>query len=293
MPSLKDLRNRIRSVKSTQQITKTMKMVAAAKMRRAEQAAQMARPYGAALNRVLQDLAMSVPASSAPLLLRGRDHARKVRLVVFGSDRGLCGGFNGQIARLVKTQIAEHKRNGKTVDIVTVGRKAYDELRLNYGDLITARFDTAAREMSYASADHIAVRLMDDFSNGKCDEVYMLFSTFVNVLRQDPTVVKLIPFRPEAETSTHAIVEARPAVEYEPEEEVILQRLLPLNVATQLFRALLETQASEQGARMSAMDSATRNAGDMIGRLGLQYNRQRQANITREITEIVSGAEAL
>lgn len=295
MPSLKSLRVRIKSVKNTQQITKTMKMVAAAKMRRAQSAAERARPYADTLGRVLQDLARNIDMSSAPLLLKGRTPVKTVRLLVFGSDRGLCGAFNGHLVRLVSREIRRLEKEGQKVQLVCLGRKARDELRGLYGKYIVETFDDITRNIEYAAAETVGTQTIDAFVRGDCDEVYVVFNTFINVLHQEPTLTRIIPFsakKAEGDAADEAPA-IRPAISYEPEEEVILKQLLPLNVSVSIFRALLESQASEQGARMSAMDSATRNAGEMIGRLTTKYNRQRQANITSEITEIVAGAEAV
>jgi len=292
MPSLKDLRVRIKSVKSTQQITKTMKMVAAAKMRRAEDACQQSRPYTTALARVLCDLSSRVPQQGAPLMLRGYNAPSTIRLIVFGSSRGLCGGFNGQIARKAVAAIRGWEKQGKRVEIVTVGSKAYNEMKNHFASFIVDRNDAAAATPSYDVAQALAEKTSADFMAGTCHEVHILFNTFVNVLTQKPTLAQLLPFN-VAQPKGSEKATAKASTEYEPNEETLLQHLLPLNVATQIFSALLESQASEQGARMSAMDSATRNAGKMIKSLSLTYNRQRQANITREITEIVSGAEAV
>ena len=291
MPSLKDLRGRIKSVKSTQQITKTMKMVAAAKMRRAEDACQQSRPYAASLARVLNELAERVPAQGAPLMLSGHDNAKTIRLVMFGSSRGLCGGFNAQVSRTAIAAIRKWEKQGKRVEIVTVGSKAYNEMKNHFGSFIVDRNDDAAATPNYEAAQALAVKTTTDFMNGTCHEVHILFNEFINVITQKPQLVQLLPFK--ASEVEHAETGPQASTEYEPDEETLLKHLLPLNVATQIFAALLESQASEQGARMSAMDSATRNAGEMIKNLSLTYNRQRQANITKEITEIVSGAEAV
>lgn len=297
MPSLKDLRDRIRSVKSTKQITKTMKMVAAAKMRKAEQACENARPYAAALAEVLQNLAERTPKGSAPLMLKGRDEVKTVRLIVFGSSRGLCGGFNGQIAREAVKAVADLERQGKKVQLVTVGSKAYGELKYAYNDHIVHRDDEAAAVQAYANAEELGRLSVDAFKEGLCDEVHILYNAFVNVMIQKPTFRQLLPFKqaPKEETAYEETktetLQSSP--DYEPSEEEILKTLLPLSVNTQIFAALLESGAAEQGARMAAMDNATRNAGEMIDGLSLRYNRQRQANITNEITEIVSGAESV
>ncbi|MBI1363274.1 MAG: F0F1 ATP synthase subunit gamma [Proteobacteria bacterium] len=288
MPSLKDLRKRISSVKSTRQITKTMKMVAAAKMRRARESCEKARPYADSMNEVLQQLAAKANTESAPLLLRGRTPVKTVRLLVFGSDRGLCGGMNTHLAKKAMRRIAKLQKEGKTVQIVTLGRKARDELRTKYGHLIVETYNDITRYINYETAENVAADTVQAFLDGHCDQVVILFNTFVSVLKQEPTEFQLVPFKQdEAKATTSA------AVEYEPDEEAILAKLLPLNIGVQIFRALLESNASEQGARMSAMENATRNAGEMIDSLTLSYNRQRQAMITKELIEIISGAESV
>ena len=305
MPSLKDLRDRIKSVKSTRQITKTMKMVAAAKMRKAEVACENARPYAAALSEVLNNLAGRTPGGAAPLMLKGRDEVKTIRLIVFGSSRGLCGGFNGQIAKQTRLAVSDWERKGKMVQIVTVGSKTYNELKHTHSDYIVHRDDDAAAEQKYPNAETLGTLAIDAFEEGLCDEVHILYNAFINVMTQKPTFCQLLPFNPEEQVAdtdedsstqdnTKAAVRApQSSVEYEPNEEEIFKTLLPLNVSTQIFAALLESGAAEQGARMAAMDNATRNAGEMIDGLSLSYNRQRQANITGEITEIVSGAESV
>lgn len=290
MPSLKSLRVRIKSVKSTQQITKTMKMVAAAKVKKAQDACERSRPYADALNRVLRDLAAGAQGASAPLLIRGREQVNVVRLLVFGSERGLCGGFNGQIARKLALLVENLKSEGKTIQLVAVGKKARDIVKNNYPELLHSIVEEGTTG-GYSVAERIATEAVADFEAGHCDEVQLLYNKFISVMTQVPTPLQLIPFRAD-EVAETAQGELRSSVDYEPDEEQILQRLLPLNIGTQIFRAMLESQASEQGARMTAMDSATRNAGDMIKRLSLKYNRQRQATITTEMIEIVSGAEA-
>ena len=305
MPSLKDLRGRIKSVKNTKQITKTMKMVAAAKMRKAENACEDARPYAAALRKVLHSIAAKTPKSGAPLLLKGRDEVKTVRLLVFGSSRGLCGGFNVQIIREVAEFVKNHEAQGQTVQLVTVGSKVYAGLKTEFNDHIVHRDDNAASVQEYTNAETLGQLTIDAFEEGLCDEVHILYNAFVNVMTQKPTFKQLIPF--DAQTSDAAqstqtnssqdgaevatTLQASP--EYEPGEEQMLSTLLPLNVRTQIFAALLESGAAEQGARMTAMDNATRNAGEMISDLSLSYNRQRQAFITNEITEIVSGSESV
>ena len=313
MPSLKDLRDRIKSVKSTRQITKTMKMVAAAKMRKAEGACENARPYAVALDDVLQNLAAQTPEGSAPVILKGRKNVQTVRLIVFGSNRGLCGGFNVQIARAATKAVADYQRQGKNVQLVTVGSKMFSALKTEFNEHIVHRDDAAATEQTYGHAEELGQLAINGFTEGVCDEVHILYNSFVNVMTQKPTFKQLIPFKSNelaeetlgdddaqlnaSQPTSQAIGQPNKVMkstpEYEPDEEQILATLLPLNVNTQIFAALLESGAAEQGARMAAMDSATRNAGDMISSLSLNYNRQRQANITSELTEIVAGAESV
>lgn len=287
MPSLKDLRLRIKSVKNTQQITKTMKTVAAAKMVRAREACENARPYTERLGNVIAGLATNLTGQDAPLLLKGRDEVNTVRLVAFGSDRGLCGGMNTNLARRADKLIAAWKAEGKEVQIVTVGRKTRDLLKSAHGGYIVQSYNDMMKDISYASAAQIGARMVEDFEAGLCDEVHILYSFSENVMKQDPTLVSIIPFKAEAEVSTDA------AREYEPSESAILDVILPKNVNQQILSAMLETYSSEQGARMTAMDSATRNAGDMIKSITVEYNRSRQAQITKELIEIISGAEAV
>lgn len=287
MASLKDLKVRIGSVKNTQKITKTMKMVAAAKVRRARTNCEAARPYAEKLEGVLVNLASN--ASGDNLLLTGRENVQTVRLVLFGSDRGLCAGFNASLAKLAEQYIQSYKKEGKKVQIVCIGRKVRDLLRTSYGEMILETVEDVAKDLSYATAEEIGRKLLADFESGECDEVTMVYNRFVSMITQDPTPQQLIPFK----VNKLADTEASASVEYEPEEEVILNDLLPRNLNVQLFRALLESAASEHAARMSAMDNATRNAGDMIKKLSLEYNRTRQAAITTELVEIISGAEAV
>lgn len=291
MPSLKDLKNRIGSVKNTQQITKTMKMVAAAKVRRARTSCEAARPYAEKLEGVLSGLAANQSAGG-PLMLAGREEVKVVRFVLFGSDRGLCAGFNANLAKVAIERIEEHKAAGKTIQIVCVGRKVRDILKSAYSEMIIETIEDIAKGgLDYTAAEGIGHRLTADFDAGKCDEVHMVYNRFVSMMTQDPTPQSLIPFKASALTDKEGSAPA--SVEYEPEEEAILATLLPKNLNVQIFRALLESAASEHAARMTAMDNATRNAGEMIKKLSLKYNRTRQANITTELTEIISGAEAL
>ena len=291
MASLKDLRNRIRSVKSTQKITSAMKMVAAAKLRRAQEAATAARPYAERMARVLGNVNASVAnkAGASPLLVgNGKDQVHL--LIVMTAERGLCGGFNTNIARLARQDAVRLTKEGKTVKILTVGRKGYDALRRDYARQVVDRVDLkGVKQLTFANAEDVAHKVLAMFDAGEFDVATLYFSEFKSVIAQKPTALQLIPATmPEGQASASQNV-----YEYEPSEEEILGYLLTRNIATQIFRGLLENAASEQGARMSAMDNATRNAGDMINKLTIRYNRQRQANITKELIEIISGAEAL
>ena len=290
MPSLKDLKNRIASVKSTRKITKAMQMVAAAKLRRAQDAAEQARPYTDRFNAVLAGLAASVGGSdSAPRLLSGTGSDKVHLLVVMTAERGLCGGFNSSIVKLARTHAAELIAAGKTVKILTVGKKGREQLRRDWASHFVAHVDlSAVRKLGYTNAQDIARDLLGRFDAGEYDVATIFFSRFQSVIAQIPTAQQIIPAKfDEAEAGAATLYD------YEPSEEAILADLLPRGVATQIFAALLENAASEQGARMSAMDNATRNAGDMIDRLTIEFNRSRQAVITNELIEIISGAEAL
>jgi F-type H+-transporting ATPase subunit gamma len=288
MPSLKDLKNRIGSVKNTRKITKAMQMVAAAKLRRAQEAAVAARPYAERMNAVMTGLAASVGGSDqAPRLLAGTGEDRVHLLVVMTAERGLCGGFNSSIARLARSHAQALLAMGKTVKILTVGRKGREQLRRDMSQHFVGHVDlSAVKRIGYANAQGIARDVLARFDAGEFDVATLVFNRFQSVISQIPTVQQVIPALFEGAT-TSALYD------YEPSEEGILADLLPRNVATQVFTALLENGASEQGARQSAMDNATRNAGDMINRLTIQYNRSRQAAITKELIEIISGAEAL
>ena len=289
MPSLKDLKNRINSVKSTRKITKAMQMVAAAKLRRAQEAAENARPYAKRMEAVVNGLAVSVKDSdTAPLLLSGTGKDDVHLLVVMTSERGLCGGFNSSIVKLARQHAATLKSKGKTVKIITVGKKGREQLRRDLGDHLIAHVDLSdVRRVGYENARAIAQDVLSRFGEGEFDVATIFFARFQSVIAQKPTAQQIIP-APVPEDAA-----ATTLYEYEPSEEAILEELLPRSVAIQIFTALLENAASEQGARMSAMDSATRNAGDMIDRLTIVYNRSRQAAITKELIEIISGAEAL
>ncbi|MCM2562663.1 F0F1 ATP synthase subunit gamma [Lutimaribacter sp. EGI FJ00015] len=294
MPSLKDLKNRIESVKSTRKITKAMQMVAAAKLRRAQDAAESARPYAERFNAVLAGLAASVGDSdSAPKLLTGTGKDDVHLLVVMTAERGLCGGFNANIAKLAKNHAAKLKGQGKTVKILTVGKKGRDSMRRDYGDLFVGHVDlTEVKRVGYTDAQGIARDILNRFDDGEFDVATIFYSEFVNVVSQIPTAQQIIPA--DYDTADEGDSDGSTTLyDYEPDEEAILADLLPRGVATQIFTALLENAASEQGARMSAMDNATRNAGEMIDKLTIEYNRSRQAVITNELIEIISGAEAL
>ncbi|MGQ0533582.1 MAG: F0F1 ATP synthase subunit gamma [Caulobacteraceae bacterium] len=292
MPSLKDFRNRIASVKSTQKITKAMQMVAAAKLKRAQSQAEAARPYAQRMARVIANLAAAVSGDSAPVLLRGAGKDQVHLLVVMTSERGLCGGFNTQIVRAAREKIDELLRAGKTVRILAVGKKGRDQLRRLHGDKIVKYVDLSAYRNIGADAAHVVSEvLLELFHGGEFDVATLFFSRFKSVISQAPTALQLIPARAPEGVKPPDLKGA--VYEYEPSEEEILEALLPQYLNGQLLQALLENQAGFYGAQMSAMDNATRNAGDMIRKLTLRYNRQRQANITKELIEIISGAEAL
>ncbi|WP_417725955.1 F0F1 ATP synthase subunit gamma [Roseovarius sp.] len=291
MPNLKDLKNRIASVKSTRKITKAMQMVAAAKLRRAQDAAEQARPYTERFNAVMGKLAASVgDAANAPRLLAGTGEDKVHLLVVMTAERGLCGGFNANIAKLAKQHAAELLAKGKTVKIVTVGKKGRDSMKRDYGQYSVGHIDLSdVKRVGYADAQGIAADVLARFDAGDFDVAKIFFSRFENVVSQIPTLQQVIPF----DVQDAGAVDTDSFYDYEPDEQAILADLLPRGVATAIFAALLENGASEQGARMSAMDNATRNAGDMIDKLTIEYNRSRQAVITNELIEIISGAEAL
>ena len=291
MASLKDLRNRISSVKATQKITKAMQMVAAAKLRRAQEAAEASRPYTERFNAVLGGLAASVGGSdSAPKLLSGTGSDQTHLLVVMTAERGLCGGFNSNIAKLARAKAEELTAAGKTVKVLTVGKKGRDAIKRDLGDSFVGHVDlTEVKNVGYDNAQDIARDILARFDGGEFDVATIFYAKFVNVVSQIPTAQQIIPAAFEAAEDEGAST----LYDYEPSEEAILADLLPRGVATQIFAALLENGASEQGARMSAMDNATRNAGDMIDKLTIEFNRSRQAVITNELIEIISGAEAL
>lgn len=292
MASLKELKGRINSVKSTQKITKAKQMVAAAKLRKAQSAAEAARPYAARLAEVMGSLASKITVSeNSPKLLAGTGKDQVHLLVVANSDKGLCGAFNSNIVKAALVKARALEAEGKTVLFYLVGRKGRAVVRRLYPKAVLAMFDTTdVREPGFAEAQKIAEELVSLYDEGKFDVAHLFFSTFRSALAQEPTEQQIIPVpapKVAASGSDGAVVE------YEPEEEAILTELLPRYLRTQLFGALLENQASEQGASMTAMDNATRNAGDLINKLTIQYNRSRQAAITTELIEIIAGAEAL
>lgn len=296
MPSLKELRNRISSVQATRKITKAMQMVAAAKLRRAQEAAEAARPYATRMEGVLANLAAGMTGQDeAPSLMVGTGKDDVHLLVVATAERGLCGAFNSSIVKLAREHAARLIGEGKTVKILCVGKKGADQLKRLYPSAMVGIVDLSeAKKVGFEHADDVASRVLGMFEAGEFDVATLFYSQFQSVISQVPTAQQLIPAHvPSAEEIEESDLAGAGAYEYEPEESEILKELLPRNVAVQIFKGLLENAASEQGARMSAMDNATRNAGDMIDDLTMQYNRSRQAQITKELIEIISGAEAL
>lgn len=292
MPSLKDFRLRIVSVKSTQKITKALQMVATAKLKRAQEAAQAARPYASRMAAVIANLASGAAAGGGPKLIAGTGKDDVHLLVVMTSERGLCGGFNTNIVKLARAEIKRLQSAGKTVKVLTVGKKGNDALKRVFGQMIVGHIDRRAeRSVTAAGAAGIARQITDRFDAGEFDVATLVFARFKNLLTQIPTAMQLIPAKAPADAPKIDLQGARYI--YEPSEEAILEALLPRYLGTQLLSALLETEAGFQGAQMTAMDNATRNAGDMIKSLQLRYNRARQAQITKELIEIISGAEAL
>ena len=291
MPSLKSMRDRIGSVKSIQKITKAQQMVAAAKLRRAQEAAQAARPYASRMAAVIANLAQGVSGDGAPPLLVGTGRDQKHLVVVATSDQGLAGGFNSAIARAARDHVQRLLAEGRDVRIVTLGKKGRDALRRLFPDRLAASFDFgASKTLTLANVQPVADRILEMFAAGEVDVVTLISSEFRSVISQVPRLRRLVP----AEVKPAQAAEGpQVAYAYEPDEATILESLLPRNIAIQLYAAVLENQAGFYGAKMSAMDAASRNAGDLIGALALSYNRQRQAQITKELIEIISGAEAL
>jgi len=294
MPSLKALRTRINSVKSTQKITSAMKMVAASKLRRAQTQAEAARPYAQRMERMLGSLAANVAGSpTAPRLLVGSGKDQVHLLVAVTGDRGLAGAFNSNIGRLTRNLARKLESEGKTVKILAVGRKGRDFLRREMASRMVGDFSFAGKKVvSFSDAQEVSARIVGMLDAGEFDVCTLVYNRFVSVIAQVPTETRLIP-APIPEVKAGAAAESKASYEYEPDEETILARLLPQNLTIQVYRALLENAAGFYGSQMTSMDNATRNAGDMIKRLSLNYNRARQANITRELIEIISGAEAL
>jgi len=290
MASLKDLKTRINSVKSTQKITAAMKMVAAAKLRRAQEAAEAGRPYADRMRRVVAALAAKANADSAPALLVGNGKSATHLLIVISADRGLCGGFNGSITRQTRAEVARLRGAGKTVKLLMVGRKSGDALRRELGDSYIDRIEgMQGTSVAYAGVAELADKVRVGFEAGDFDVVSMIYNKFVSAITQEVNVIQLIP----AEVAETADDDGGVSYEYEPEEDELLASLLPRSLTTQIYSALLESSAAELAARMTAMDNATRNAGDLIDNLTLVYNRTRQATITKELIEIISGAEAV
>jgi F-type H+-transporting ATPase subunit gamma len=289
VPSLKDLKNRISSVKSTRKITKAMQMVAAAKLRRAQEAAEAARPYAERYDAVVSALASSVGQSdTAPVLLKGTGSDQTHLLVVMTAERGLCGGFNSSIVKKARVLATELLEQGKTVKIITVGKKGREQMKREWADHIVAHVDLSeVKRVGYANAHEIGQDVLKRFDAGEFDVATIIYNRFQSVVSQIPTAQQIIPAVFEESEGANA------DYDYEPSEEAILADMLPASISTQIFAALLENAASEQGARMSAMDNATRNAGEMIDKLTIEFNRSRQAVITSELIEIISGAEAL
>ncbi|EJF91484.1 F0F1 ATP synthase subunit gamma [Bartonella tamiae] len=304
MASLKDLRDRIASVKATQKITKAMQMVAAAKLRRAQEAAEAARPYSQRMAAVMSNICDNVDAQDAPRLMAGTGKDDVHLLVVCSAERGLCGGFNAQIARHARDHIRRLLSLGKTVKIITVGKKGADILRRDFKNLMIDHVDLReAKNIAFSHADLIGQKIISMFDDGGFDVCTLFYSEFVSVINQQPTALQLIPAKAEDEDETENDAKSisnniakdkhLAVYDYEPDAASILETLVPQNLRVQIFRALLENAAGEMGAKMSAMDNATRNAGDMINKLSITYNRQRQAQITTELIEIIAGAEAL
>ena len=297
MASLKDLKTRISSVQSTRRITSAMKMVAAAKLKRAQEAAEAARPFAERMERMLGSLAAGVTGDGAPKLLAGTGDDQTHLLVVVTSDRGLCGGFNGSITRAVKRRIDVLTSQGKTVKVIAIGRKGVAVMRREYRDKLVASYEELMKPApAFEQADEVVAKIVSMFEAGEFDVCTLYYNKFISALTQEVTPLQLIPFSnvgSDDKGDEGEVSDSGAAYEFEPNEEEILEALLPKNLSVQVFRSMLESFASEQGARMTAMDNATRNAGDMINSLSITYNRARQAQITKELIEIISGAEAL
>ncbi len=294
MPSLKELKNRITSVKSTRKITSAMKMVAASKLRRAQELAESSRVYADSLAFILSSLAGKPSKNSdLPEILTGRENPKTTLLIINSSDRGLCGGFNSNLFRNAKTWIAEQQAKGKTVKLLTVGKKASSFYRRSEIDVIANFEDLTSNDRQIQVAEEIKSKIVELFESKEVDEVSILFNKFVSAIAQEPSYQSLIPMASDDEQTKEVVETSNAVFEFEPDKNELLEYLLPRNFLTQIYRSVLESSASEHAARMTSMDNATRNAGDMIDRLTLTYNRTRQAFITKELIEIISGAEAV
>jgi F-type H+-transporting ATPase subunit gamma len=292
MPSLDDLKKRIKSVKSTQKITKAMKMVAAAKLRKAQENAEKSRPYSKKMQNIILNLTKSInDPNNAPKLLVGTGHDKTYLCVVLTADRGLCGGFNSNICKLAKINFKKILGEGKDLKIITVGSKGFDQIKREYGKYIIKKFSFKDRkQITFSEAEIIGREIIDLFNQKTFDKCILFYNNFKNVITQIPQAQQIIPTEKIVSDSKDEISFS---YEFEPEEDEILEDLLPKNISTQVFKAFLENAASEQGSRMTAMDNATRNAGDLVDKLTINYNRSRQASITKELIEIISGAESL
>jgi len=292
MPSLDDLKKRIKSVKSTQKITKAMKMVAAAKLRKAQENAEKGRPYSQKMQNIILNLTKSISdIENAPKLLVGTGNDRIHLCVVLTADRGLCGGFNSNICKLAKTTFKEILNDGKNLKIITVGSKGYDQIKREYGKYIIKKFSFKdKKQITFKEAEIIGKEIINLFNQNEFDKCILFYNNFKNVITQIPQAQQIIPAEKKSSDLKN---ENAMFYEFEPDEDEILEDLLPKNISTQVFKAFLENAASEQGSRMTAMDNATRNAGDLVDKLTINYNRSRQASITKELIEIISGAESL
>ena len=291
MPSLDDLKKRIKSVKSTQKITKAMKMVAAAKLKKAQENAEKGRPYSEKLQNIILNLTKSISDdTNAPKLLAGNGKDKVYLCVVITADRGLCGGFNSNICKLAKSHFKNILKEGKILKIITVGSKGHDQIKSEYGEyIIDKKSFKEKKQISFKEANEIGKKVIELYEQEQFDKCFIFYNNFKNVITQIPQAQQIIP----AENNSNLNEENNQFYEFEPEEDEILEDLLPKNISTQIFKAFLENAASEQGSRMTAMDNATRNAGDLVDKLTINYNRSRQASITKELIEIISGAESL
>ncbi|MDA9591574.1 F0F1 ATP synthase subunit gamma [Pelagibacteraceae bacterium] len=295
MPNLNDLKKRIASVKSTQKITKAMKMVAAAKLRKAQEAAEQSRPYSDNMKNLMDSISRGfIPTDNSRNLLTGSDEDKTYLLVLFTSERGLCGGFNSQISKVLREKVIDLQKQDKTVKIICIGKKGYDIVKRQYGDQIVDTVDlSVVKSIQYEDAKKISDKIIKMYFDAEFDKCLIFYNKFKSVISQIPTEQQVVPAEIVENDNDENISRSNSFFEFEPNEKEILEELLPLNFAVQIFKALLESSASEQGSRMSAMDNASRNASDMIDSLTLFYNRSRQAVITKELIEIISGAEAV